>query len=197
MLRFQELDDILSTNCPAHQHELIDNALRSYLRFTTNFKDEYLHSEYEVARCSQKLLESDLFEANKDYVRIQLCYCLLQEDQPKTLHIVSSFLLFDGRHHGATFEMMNHEGCFPRLLELIKQGRNDDARLHRMLLELLYEMSRMQRLSVEDLGLVDDEFVMQLFQITEELSDDVDDPYHYPVIRVLVCPTPPLCSNAY
>jgi len=33
---------------------------------------------------------------------------------------------------------------------------------------------------------VDDAFVRHLFQIIEELSDDVNDPYHYPVIRVLV-----------
>lgn len=33
---------------------------------------------------------------------------------------------------------------------------------------------------------VDDDFVMHLFEIIEELSDDVNDPYHYPVIRVLV-----------
>lgn len=161
--------------------------MRSYLHFTTNFKDEYLESEYEVAKCSQKLLQSDLFEANKDYVRTQLVYALLQEDQPKTLHMVCSFLMFDGRQHEATFQMMNNEGCFPRLLELIKKGKRDDARLHRLLLEQLYEMSRMQRLSPEDLGQVDDEFVTYLFEIIEELSDDVDDPYHYPVIRVLVC----------
>jgi hypothetical protein len=165
---------------------LIDNALRSYLHFTTNFKDEYLHSEYDIARCSQKLLQSDLFEANKDYVRRQIVYSLLQEDEPATLHFISSFLLFDGRENEATFKLMNNAGCFPRLLELIKRGKRDDARLHRMLLELLYEMSRMHRISVEDLGQVDDGFIQYLFQIIEELSDDVDDPYHYPVIRVLV-----------
>ena len=174
----------MSAECPTHQ--LIDNALRSYLHFTTNFKDEYLHSEYDIARCSHKLLASELFEANKDYVRIQIIYSLLQEDEPATLHLIASFLLFDGRQNEATFEMMNHEECFPRLLELVKQGKKNDARLHRMLLELLYEMSRMQRLSEEALGQVDDEFVTYLFQIIEELSDDVDDPYHYPVIRVLV-----------
>jgi hypothetical protein len=174
----------LSVDCPSHQ--ALDSALRSYLHFTTNFKDEYLHSEYELARCSHKLLQSELFEANKDYVRTQLVYCLLQEDQPQTLHMATSFLMFDGCQHEATFEMMNNEGCFPRLLELIKQGTETDAKLHRLLLELLYEMSRMQRLSPEDLGQVDDEFVTYLFEIIEELSDDVDDPYHYPVIRVLV-----------
>lgn len=48
--------------------------------------------------------------------------------------------------------MMNEEGVFPRLLELIQEKKNDDAGFHRMLLELLYEMSRIQRLRVEDLS---------------------------------------------
>lgn len=48
--------------------------------------------------------------------------------------------------------MMNEEGVFPRLLELISAKTDDDAGLHRMLLEVLYEMSRMQRLRMEDLG---------------------------------------------
>lgn len=33
---------------------------------------------------------------------------------------------------------------------------------------------------------VDDAFVRQLFALIEELSNDVNDPYHYPIIRVLV-----------
>jgi DNA primase large subunit len=165
---------------------LIDNALRSFLHFTTNFKDEYLHSEYDFARCLEKLLRSEIFVANKEYVRKQIIYSLLQEDEPATLYVISSFLLFAGRQDEATFESMNHEGCFPRLVELIKKSKGEDARLHRLLLGLLYEMSRMQRLSPVDLSQVDDEFTTGLFTIIEQLSDDVDDPYHYPVIRVLV-----------
>lgn len=34
--------------------------------------------------------------------------------------------------------------------------------------------------------LVDDDFIRFLFDIIEDLSYDVTDPYHYPVIRVLV-----------
>jgi hypothetical protein len=33
---------------------------------------------------------------------------------------------------------------------------------------------------------VDDEFIKSLFDIIEDLSYDASDPYHYPVIRVLV-----------
>lgn len=131
-------------------------------------------------------MQSELFQANKEYVRIQIVYSLLQEDELATLHVIASFLLFDGRSAESTFELMNRESCFPRLVELIRMGRQEDSRLHRLLLELLYEMSRMQGLSREDLEQVDDDFVTYLFQIIEELSDDVNDPYHYPVIRVLV-----------
>lgn len=86
--------------------------------------------------------------------------------------------------------MMQEEGTFPRLIELIQShGSNEsdmDRDLHRLLLELLYAMSRLQRLTFEDLLSVKDEFVLYLFGIIENLSDDVEDPYHYPIIKVLL-----------
>ncbi|KAI9735866.1 MAG: hypothetical protein M1834_001331 [Cirrosporium novae-zelandiae] len=182
---WDEIDDIVSANCQSHA--LIDNALRSYLSFTTKYKGEYLPSEYDVAKCSYKLLQSTLFCAHKDYVRRQIIYGLLQEDDPATLHLVVSFLLSDGRQNEDTFEMMNQEGAFPRLLELIQsQKDDDDDGLNRLLLELFYEMSRIQRIHIDDLSLIEDGFICSLFETIEELSDDVDDPYHYPVIRVLL-----------
>jgi len=120
-------------------------------------------------------------------VRRQIVYCLLQEDEPPALHMVAGFLLFDGRQHENIWQMMNEVGAFGRLVELIRKGNGEDVILHRSWLELLYEMCRVHRLKKEDLALVDDEFVKYLFQIIEQLSDDADDPYHYPVIRVLVC----------
>ena len=96
---------------------------------------------------------------------------------------------------------MNDEGVFPRLLELL-QVQEQDVGLHKTLLLLFFEMSRIQRIRHQDLSkfrilccerladtgevLIEDEFVNRLFQIIEGLSDDVSDPYHYPIIRVLV-----------
>lgn len=34
--------------------------------------------------------------------------------------------------------------------------------------------------------LIEDDFILYLFGVIEGLSNDVNDPYHYPVIRVLV-----------
>ncbi|KAI9755836.1 MAG: threonyl-tRNA synthetase [Chaenotheca gracillima] len=181
---YTELDDILSVPCDSHA--LIDNALRSYLHFTSNYREEYLQSEYDIAKCSYRLAESTIFTSHCDYVRRQFVYSFLDEDATNTLHLITSFILFDGRQNERSLVMMNEEGAFPRLLELIQSDRNDDGGLHRRLLELLYEMSRIQRLRSEDLQLIDDTLITYLFKIIEELSDDVNDPYHYPVIRVLL-----------
>jgi hypothetical protein len=194
--------------------------------------DPYLSNPDDVTRCSYRLLASPLFNIHAEYIRHQIIYSLLQEDDPDTLHLIVSFLLCDGRHHDGTFQAMNDEGAFPRLLELIHiqggpigwDGGEDedgqiqgsgDPRVHRLLMDLLYEMSRIQRLKIEDLGttplfrslphccpyycrgylpsmavLVEDDFVQGLFNIIECVSNDAGDPYHYPVIRILVSCAP-------
>ena len=69
------------------------------------------------------------------------------------MQLVVAFLLFDGRSDDTTLQMMQQEGAFPRLVELIQDGGvNSEVILHRMLLELLYEMSRIQRLTWDDLS---------------------------------------------
>jgi hypothetical protein len=89
-------------------------------------------------------------------VRRQIIYGLLQEDDPNVLHFLASFILFDGRQHEVVLQMLNEEGAFARLLELILAIRSadmdGDAGLHRLLMDLLYEMSRIQRVKIEDLG---------------------------------------------
>ncbi|KAK3320022.1 hypothetical protein B0T19DRAFT_445798 [Cercophora scortea] len=178
------LNDIVSAPCA--NPESLDNTLRSWLYLVATGRDRYLDSEDEIASCSQKLRDSHIFCTNEEYVRTQIIYSLLQEDDLAPLHVIANFLLLDGRAEEATFRRMVGEGCFCRLLELIKTCGGQDRRLHRLLLELMYEMSRIERLRPEDLVQVDDSFVTYLFQLIEALSDDVDDPYHYPVIRVLL-----------
>ncbi|KAJ5190405.1 uncharacterized protein N7498_009390 [Penicillium cinerascens] len=185
---WNELQEIVSKPCDSE--DSIDDALREYLSFSTQYKDEYLSADYDISRCSYKLFASSIFAAHADYVRRQIIYGLLQEDDPNTLHLIASFLLFDGRQNDVALQMMNGEGAFARLLELIQALRKEEMDggpgLHRLLMDLLYEMSRIQRVKIEDLVLVDDDFIRCLFDIIEDLSFDVTDPYHYPVIRVLL-----------
>lgn len=180
-----ELRDIVSV-AQCDSHETIDDSLRSWLYLVSTCRDSYLHSEDDVASCSQMLIDSQIFCGNQDYVRTQIMHSLLQEDDPSALNVIANFLLLDGRSDEATFKSMIDEGCFPKLVELIKSRRDDDRRLHRLLLELMYEMARIERLRLDDLLCVDDDFVIYMFQLIEGLSDDVNDPYHYPIIRVLL-----------
>lgn len=178
------LTDVLSAPC--NTYELLDNALRSWLDLVAKARDEHLDDEDDIAGCSEQLITSPIFSTHKDYVRTQIIYSLLQEDDYAPLHIIANFLLSDGRLEEETFRRMIKEGCFLRLLELIKGCGNQDSRLHRLLLQLMYEMSRIERLRDEDLMQVDDGFVTYLFELIEALADDVNDPYHYSVIRVLL-----------
>lgn len=68
------------------------------------------------------------------------------------MHLAAAIFLFDGRANESAFELMQEEGAFPRLVELIGDRRDDASGLHRMLLELLFEMARIQRLTREDLS---------------------------------------------
>lgn len=43
---------------------------------------------------------------------------------------------------------------------------------------------------MKTLVLVGEESIMYLFGMIEEVSDDVNDSYHYPLIKVLVCLSP-------
>ncbi|KMU76258.1 hypothetical protein CISG_00993 [Coccidioides immitis RMSCC 3703] len=185
---WDELHRVVDAQCDSHA--AIDNVLRAYLELTTRYKDDLLHFGHNLSRCSEILLTSELFSGNAEYIRRQIIYSLLQEDDPSALYVIVLLLLVDGRHDEIAFEMMNSEGAFVRLLELIQSRRrrtgDHEAGLHRLLMDLFYEMSRIQRIKIEDLLLVDDEFIKLLFSIIEEVSNDVDDPYHYPVIKVLL-----------
>lgn len=67
---------------------------------------------------------------------------------------MAAVLLYDGKCDEATFEMMLVESTFTHLVSLVQGNKDDDTGLHRLLLQLLCEMSRIQRLSWEDLGML-------------------------------------------
>lgn len=168
-----EIQEILSTPCGSE--DLIDNALRSYLGLTTKYKgtdihtdtdtsqltttDEYLHTTLSLTQCLYKLFTSNIFATHADYVRRQIIFGLLQEDDPKTLQLIVTILLFDGRQNETTLQMMNEVGVFPRLLELLQMRTSEgdeegnEEGLQRLLMDMLYEMSRIQRVRIEDLGM--------------------------------------------
>ena len=79
----------------------------------------------------------------------------MQEEDAGILLVATSFLLADARMTERTYEVLNKEGAFTRLVDLISSPKEDDEEgLHRLLMELLYEMSRIQKISLDDLGML-------------------------------------------
>jgi hypothetical protein len=178
------LDDILSTLCPSH--ELIDDSLRAWLELVSKFRDSAQLSDNEIEACSESLVDSPLFRDNENYVRHQISFSLLQEEGFSTVYAIASFLLSSGKRDTATFRCMVAAGCFPRLLELLGVCRGQDLLLHRLLMDLLYEMSRAVHLKPEDLKAVDEAFIFYLLNLVEPPSEDSHDLCHDTAIRVLV-----------
>ncbi|PNS16141.1 hypothetical protein CAC42_4542 [Sphaceloma murrayae] len=181
----QRIHDIV--NAPCDTHEAIDDSLRLFINAVSSFHRDHAELvEEHVERGCFELLTAELFRSNRDYVRRQFIYSLMQEDEYPVLQIMTTFLIFDGKHDEETFIMMQNEGLFPRLVELIKSGKYDDSRVHRLLLELLCEMTRIQPLARDDLQMVDDALILYLFQLIEQLSNDPSDPYHYAIVRIVL-----------
>ncbi|KAI5806233.1 hypothetical protein EDC01DRAFT_715525 [Geopyxis carbonaria] len=180
---WNDLEAIVTSPCQSP--EAIDNCLKTYLAFTSTFASDYLITDFDWAKCAFKLLESPLFRKHRGYVRRRMLGRLRKDTSNPRLHLVASILLYDGRESQKVFENLLEEGLFERLVAIVKDKREEDPAMWAVALDLLYEMSRIQRLRAQDLDAIEDEFVQYLFSIIEEDPEE-DDPYHYPVIRMLL-----------
>lgn len=152
-----DVEAVLAKQCETHDH--IDDSLRSYLALLDAHHQEYLRSTDQdqeqdhdhLGHCAYLLYASPLFAQHASYIRQQLVYCLLQEDDINVLRIAVTFLLADARENEQTFEMLNKEGTFPRLVELIAHPRRHEEHIHRTLMELMYEVARIQKITNDDL----------------------------------------------
>lgn len=77
---------------------------------------------------------------------------LRKEQSTPRLQLVATVLLCDGRETQKVFEHMQEEGLFVRLVGLVRERKEQDPIMWRVCLDLMYEMSRIQRLRAEDFG---------------------------------------------
>ncbi|KAI1332188.1 hypothetical protein F5Y16DRAFT_357075 [Xylariaceae sp. FL0255] len=174
-----ELHKVVSTPCDAAQHQEIDDALRAWLQLASACPSNH------VALCSRFLLHGRLFLANSDYVRTQIIHSFFQFDDAPYLYPIANFLLLHGREDQSAFRCMIDDSCFKRLLELINLHTDQHPPLHQILVELMYEMSRVEPLRLQDLALVDDAFVHYLFHLVQ-VPWDYSDPFLKSIIQVLL-----------
>lgn len=148
---WERIEACLAESCANHTD--IDDALRSYLALLDAHYDHFITTEDHLGHCAYLLYASPLFANHATYIRQQLVHCLLEDDL-SVLRLSVTFLLSDARENDKTFEMLNNEGIFPRLVELIAHPREHEQHLHRMLMELMYELARVQKIKNDDLRMI-------------------------------------------
>ncbi|EWC45511.1 hypothetical protein DRE_05369 [Drechslerella stenobrocha 248] len=183
---WDELDSILNIACPT-QHQ-VDTQLRTYLQLISQYSEEYLQSEYDIVKCGIRLLESKVFNEHQSYARRRLVGRFPKEPADSArLHVITAALLYDGLEHSKTFELMMDQNAFERLILLIwKDAPKLNFGFHKLLLEVTYEMCRIQKLRLQDLEVLDDDFIKYLLELVEDGNGDTDDPYNYAIIKVLL-----------
>lgn len=161
----------------------LDQALSVYLRFASLYTDKYLVEDQDLAKCAILLLHSRIFSSNRGYARRKLIHVLANDDFDESNFVaqkilVGGVLLVDGRAHSSTLEMMQEEAATSSVVQTLWRDRYTNARLHRLFLELLYEMCRVQR--IHDLEKIRPEFIDFLFEAIETsyVSSESSDPYN-------------------
>lgn len=181
---WEELEEIVSalpgteTSCNGFLH--------SFLHLASTYRSEYLQTRSDLSRCSYLLLDSAAFKAHSDALRRACVSQLNPASQDDHLCIVAAILINDGNKHEDTFEQVNRDGRTPQLIALLERCCKSDLEVYSMLLRIFYEMARLQRLRIEDLRLINDDFVAGLLYMVEEGSTNTSDPYHYSLVSTLV-----------
>uniref|UniRef100_A0A060T7L9 ARAD1D00506p n=1 Tax=Blastobotrys adeninivorans TaxID=409370 RepID=A0A060T7L9_BLAAD len=182
---WDELNDISSWECRSNW--TISQALRAYLRLAAMYMDQYLVSDEDLTKCIHELILSNVFARNRAYARRILISILTLEDELDiaTKTLIGAVLLMDGRRHTSTLEMLEEEEASQKVIDTLWDDRHSSPRLHRLFLELLYEMCRVQKLRLSDLDTIREDFFDFLFMTVEKSGDD-SDPYNLAVMKVLL-----------
>lgn len=183
---WQNLKSITSDS--VHSASNVEPTILKYLEFVCPFIHSTLENDQDLTRCCYSLIHSPVVSRNKAFARRKLISTLIQsKGQYSSLTLLGAILLLDGRHSVATLEMMEEEDqVMPLLVQTIRFAQSHSFRLHRIFLELLYEMCRVQKLTRSDLDLIDTVFINYLFSTIESRFGYDYDPYSFAVIKVLL-----------
>lgn len=182
-----KLLDIVSVK--THSYPVVESALKDYLLFATKHLSDFLVSDNDLFRAGYKLTTSPIFTLHKAFTRRKLIAMLTLADEYSDLAaVVSLILLIDSDSHPATLEMMQEENACHALTRLLLTFTKTSAlRLRRVLLELMFEMCKIQRISISDLENISDRFIDSLLRTVVNADRDDTSLYDASVMKVLLC----------
>ncbi|TFK29466.1 hypothetical protein FA15DRAFT_582172 [Coprinopsis marcescibilis] len=210
---WSELEDILRVlNEDEPTLSLLDSTLRRFLTLCATYHEQYLQSPLQLEHAFGLLLDSELFQFHSERMCENIVEDALKTTDPHSLFIFFNTLYFHGcRRVEALRNQKRWHPLMPLLMDHIlveidpdtedtffggAGNRNSvftgnvpvpiEVKLRSLGVKLLYEVCRVQKLSVQELRIFDDAFVDYLFDLVEQTRYMQDDAFNYSVIKLIV-----------
>ncbi|KAI0072901.1 hypothetical protein K474DRAFT_1678288 [Panus rudis PR-1116 ss-1] len=209
---WSELEEILHIP-PDCTLERLDNTLKSFISLCATYHEQYLQSPLQLEHSCDLVLQSELFQFHSERMCELLLKDAQETTDPHTQLIVYNILLSFGKRR-ADF-LRSHKRwkpIIPLLMDHVMldidpdiddafiggstSGSNSgsvrgiavpiEVKLRSLSVRLLYEVCRVQKLSLHDLELFHDAFIDHLFDLVEQTRDQQDETFNYSVIKLIV-----------
>ncbi|KLO18938.1 hypothetical protein SCHPADRAFT_844224 [Schizopora paradoxa] len=206
---WSELDEILHLPDDANLQQL-DATLLRFVHFCATYHEQYLQTPVQLEHACTLLLQSELFEFHSERMRELLLKDAERSTDPHAQLILYNVLLLYGRNHPSF--LRSQKKWQPILMPLIDHVALDfdpdveegytgsvssagwsktmvvpiEARLRLLAVGILYEVCRVQKLSMQELKIFDDKFLDHLFDLVEQTSHLQDESLNYSVIKLIV-----------
>ncbi|KAL0575396.1 pre-rRNA processing [Marasmius crinis-equi] len=209
---WSELEDLVNLpkeNIPTL--EQLDGTLKRYVAFCACYHEQYLQSPLQLEHACHLILDSELFAFHSE----RMCDILTNEAKSSTnphfQFISFSILLHFGIRRNDFFRSTKRwRPLLPLLMDQVLVEIDSDAedaylgvtgssngsgstipvpieaKLRSLGVMLLYEVCRVQKLSLQDLKVFDDAFLDYLFDLVEQTRHMQDDTFNYSVIKLIV-----------
>jgi len=133
------------------------------------------------------LLQIACFKNFPDRVTEHVIQRAAKKSETKELCILYNILYLAGREYKSIFKrMVNEQGrnFVSKLKDHIES--KDGDKLQQISIKLLFEICRVQRLSPNELDLIDESFLNHLLDLVEKTRDDEDETFNYSVICLIL-----------
>ncbi|KDR77158.1 hypothetical protein GALMADRAFT_225296 [Galerina marginata CBS 339.88] len=208
---WSELEDVLRLSEEVPTLSLLDATLRRFMALCSTYHEQYLQSPLQLEHACNYLLESELFEFHSERMLELIIDDVQMITDPHSAYISYEVLFYYGRHKADFFRSHKRwQPLLPLLMDhilveidpdiedtyvgtAVGKGANFssvpipiEAKLRSLCVKLLYEVCKVQTLSVQDLKIFDDSFLDYLFDLVEQTKYMHDDTFNYSVIKLII-----------
>ncbi|KAH7921468.1 hypothetical protein BV22DRAFT_1096457 [Leucogyrophana mollusca] len=195
---------------------MLDAALRRFVSLCASYHEQFLQSPLQLEHACELLLDSELFAFHSERMCELIVDDVQSRTDPHSQLILYSILLFYGRRQSSFLRSHKRwQPLIPLLMDHVLVEINPDtedvylgsgsmsngggsrssvlagpiaieAKLRNLGVKLLYEVCRVQKLSIQDLRVFSDSFIDSLFELVEQTRFMPDETFNYSVIKLIV-----------